>query len=75
MMIQYVFGKLFGDEGYLSQTLRDGLREVGVEFITSIQRNMKPQLLPLDDKLLLKRRSIIEFIGSIPPINYGVMAQ
>lgn len=48
---------------------------VGVEFITSIQRNMKPQLLPLDDKLLLKRRSIIEFIGSIPPISYGVMAQ
>ncbi|WP_430010451.1 IS982 family transposase, partial [Methylophaga lonarensis] len=59
-MRQHVFGKLFGDKGYLSQTLRDDLREVGVELITSIRRNMKPQLLPLYDKLLLKRRSIIE---------------
>lgn len=62
-MIQRVFGKLFGDKGYLSQTLRDDLRDMGVELITSIRRNMKPQLLPLYDKLMLKRRSIIETIN------------
>jgi transposase len=55
-----VFGKLFGDKGYLAQPLRDELRAVGVDLITSIRRNMKPQLLPLYDKLLLKRRSICE---------------
>jgi hypothetical protein len=58
-----VFGKLFGDKGYLSQSLRDELRAAGVDLITSIRRNMKPQLLPLYDKLLLKRRSIIETIN------------
>jgi hypothetical protein len=62
-MLRWVFGKLFGDKGYLSQTLRDDLRDIGIELITSIRRNMKPQLLPLYDKLMLKRRSIIETIN------------
>ena len=35
-IIQRVFGKLFGDKGYLSQTLRDDLRDLGVELITSL---------------------------------------
>lgn len=62
-LIQQVFGKLFGDKGYLSQPLRDELRDIGIELITSIRRNMKPQLMPLHDKLMLKRRSIIETIN------------
>jgi hypothetical protein len=62
-LIQHVFGKLFGDKGYLSQPLRDDLRDIGVELITSIRRNMTPQLMPLYDKLMLKRRSIIETIN------------
>jgi len=62
-MVQRVFGKLFGDKGYLSQTLRDDLRDIGIELITSIRRNMKPQLMPLHDKLMLRRRSIIETIN------------
>jgi len=58
-----LFGKLFGDKGYLSALLRDNLREQGVELITSIRRNMKPQLLALQDKLWLRCRSIIETIN------------
>ena len=62
-LIQQVYGKLFGDKGYLSKTLQDDLRELGIELITSIRRNMKPLLMPLYDKLVLKRRSIIETIN------------
>ena len=62
-MLRRVFGKLFGDKGYLSQTLRDDLRDSGIDLITSIRRNMKPQLMPLYDKLMLRRRSIIETIN------------
>lgn len=62
-MLQRLFGKLFGDKGYLSQTLRNDLRNIGIDLITSIRRNMKPQLMPLEDKLMLKRRSIIETIN------------
>lgn len=62
-LVQRVVGKVFGDKGYLSKKLRDALRTDGVALITSIRRNMKPQLLPLFDKLMLKRRSIIETIN------------
>jgi len=62
-LVRDIFGKLFGDKGYLSQSLADELREKGIGLITSIRRNMKPQLLTLYDKLLLKRRSIIETIN------------
>lgn len=62
-MISSLFGKLFGDKGYLSQALRDDLREEGIDLITSIRRNMKPQLMLLRDKLMLRQRSIIETIN------------
>jgi hypothetical protein len=60
---QYLTVSLFGDKGYLSQPLQDDLRDIGIELITSLRRNMKPQLMPLYDKLMLKRRSIIETIN------------
>jgi hypothetical protein len=58
-----LFGKLFGDKGYISQTLFEALFEHGVELVTSVRRNMKNRLLPLTDKLLLRKRAIIETIN------------
>jgi transposase len=58
-----LFGKLFGDKGYLSKALRDELwRMFNVQLITGIRANMKNKLLPLLDKLLLRRRVIVETI-------------
>jgi transposase len=58
-----LFGKLFGDKGYLSKALRDQLwRMFKVQLITGIRANMKNTLLPLLDKLLLRRRVIVETI-------------
>jgi len=58
-----VHWQLFGDKGYLSKALRDELRrEFNVQLITGIRANMKNMLLPLLDKLLLRRRVIIETI-------------
>jgi transposase len=58
-----LFGKLFGDKGYLSKALRDELwRMSKVQLITGIRANMKNTLLPLLDKLLLRRRVIVETI-------------
>lgn len=62
-LIKRLFGKLFGDKGYLSQPLKDALWKQGIQLITSIRRNMKPQLMHLTDKLLLRKRSIIETIN------------
>lgn len=61
-MTENLFGKLFGDKGYLSQALFETLFERGLELITSLRKNMKGQLMLLSDKLLLRKRFIIETI-------------
>lgn len=58
-----LFGKLFGDKGYLSQALFEQLWEQNVQLITALKANMKNRLLPLIDKLLLRKRYIIETIN------------
>jgi hypothetical protein len=62
-LAQRLFGKLFADKGYLSQALtRELVETLGVRLITPIKRNMKNRLLPLMDKLVLRRRGVIESI-------------
>jgi Transposase DDE domain len=58
-----LFGKLFGDRGYISQALFEQLWEQGVQLITKLRKNMKNKLLPLLDKLLLRKRSIVETVN------------
>lgn len=60
-----LFGKLFGDKGYLSRALADSLREQGLDLVTAIRRNMPPQILPLEDKLWLRKRAVIESINNL----------
>ena len=58
-----LWGKLFGDRGYLGQELFERLRHTGVQLITKLKRNMKNKLMPLWDKLLLRKRALIESVG------------
>ena len=58
-----LFGKLFGDKGYISGPLAKQLLEHGLELITSVRRNMQNRLIPLVDKLLLRKRAIIETVN------------
>jgi hypothetical protein len=58
-----LFGKLFGDKGYLSQTLFEMLLTQGLQLISGIKANMKNRLMLLRDKLLLRKRYIIETIN------------
>ena len=58
-----LWGKLFGDKGYISQPLFEQLFSQGLELITSIRKNMKNRLMALSDKLLLRKRYIIETIN------------
>jgi Transposase DDE domain len=62
-MTQDLFGKLFGDRGYVSQKLFEQLFEQGLELITTIRKTMKNSLMRLEDKLLLRKRYIIETIN------------
>jgi hypothetical protein len=61
-LVKRLWGKLFGDKGYLSRPLADQLRAQGIELITKLKKNMKNQLMALSDKLLLRKRSLVETI-------------
>lgn len=62
-MVKRLFGKLFGDKGYLSQKLQAELLETfHVQLITKLRRNMRNRLMPLADRLLLRKRAIVETI-------------
>jgi hypothetical protein len=56
-------GQLFGDRGYISQALHDLLLGQGLELLTKIRKNMKNRVIRLWDKLLLRKRSLIETIN------------
>jgi hypothetical protein len=63
-LVQRLFGKLFGDKGYLSQPLVETLlTEHDVHLITPARRNMQGQLISRLDALLLRKRAIIESIN------------
>jgi hypothetical protein len=62
-LVKQLFGKLFGDKGYLSQPLFDSLLEQGLQLITGIRANMQNRLMLMSDKLLLRKRYIIETIN------------
>lgn len=61
--IEKVKGKLYGDKGYVSSKLTELLFVDGIQLITGIRNNMKNCLLELKDKILLRKRSIIETIN------------
>src|SRR2546423_9515897 len=58
-MAKGLFGKLFGDRGYISQALQEVLSEQNLQLITKIKKNMKNRLLSVFDQLLLRKRAII----------------
>ncbi len=60
---QDLWGKLIGDKGYISQTLFDRLMVRGLKLITKLRRNMKNRLLEMEEKLLLRKRAIIETVN------------
>jgi Transposase DDE domain len=58
-----LIGKLFGDKGYISKKLSEELFSKGIRLITRVKKNMKNKFLPLIDKLLLRKRAVIESVN------------
>jgi hypothetical protein len=58
-----LYGKIYGDRGYISKDLFEALWSHGVQLITNLRSNMKNKLLPLWDKLMLRKRNLIETIN------------
>lgn len=62
-LTQQLFGKLFGDKGYLSKALWQMLFADGIQLFTKLKKNMKNHLMSIEDKILLRKRAIIETIN------------
>ncbi|MES2389482.1 MAG: IS982 family transposase [Bacteroidota bacterium] len=62
-MTRTLFGKLYGDKGYISKSLSEILLNKGIELITKLKKKMKQQLMPEVDKLLLRKRAIVESVN------------
>jgi len=85
-LLKSLFGKVFAARGYVSKALAQKLfQDFGIEFFAKPKRNMKNHLMLLTDKLLARKRSIIETIidqlknisqiehsRHRSPINFGV---
>jgi hypothetical protein len=62
-MAKSLVGRLFGDRGYVSQALFEQLRATGLELIARRRKNMKNCVMNLMDKILLRKRAIIESVN------------
>ena len=58
-----IFGKLFGDKGYISRDLFEQLFIDGVHLVIRIKKNMKNALMLLNDKIMLRKRALIETVN------------
>lgn len=56
-------GKLFGDKGYISKALFETLWDQDLQLITKIKKNMKNKLMPIIDKVMLRKRALIETVN------------
>jgi len=63
LLSQRLFGKLFADKGYISQALFELLFDTfNIQLVTGIRKNMKNRLISLHDKLILRKRAIVESV-------------
>src|SRR3954468_7550125 len=61
-MTRHLAGKLYADKGYIGRELFHKLWRRGLHLITSIRRNMRNYLMPLADKVMLRKRFVIETV-------------
>jgi hypothetical protein len=61
-LVKGLFGKLIGDKGYVSQPLFEALYDDGVQLVTKLKRGMRNRLMPLLDKIMLRKRAVIESV-------------
>jgi hypothetical protein len=63
-LLKGIFGKVYGDRGYISKNLFEDLYERGIQLITRLRTNMKNMLMDTFDRLVLYKRGIIECVNN-----------
>lgn len=60
-----LFGKLYADKGYISHALFERLWDDGVHIVTGLKCNMRNKLISAYDKIMLRKRSVIESLNDM----------
>jgi len=63
-LVKGLQGKCFGDKGYLSSKLFEELWEKGMQLITKLRKGMNNKLMSLYDRLMLRKRGLIESVNN-----------
>jgi Transposase DDE domain len=69
---QHLTGKAYADKGYISREEFRKLWQRGLYLITGIRRNMRNHLMLLGDKIMLRKRFVIETVLDILKCEMGL---
>ncbi|PCS21542.1 hypothetical protein BTN49_3083 [Candidatus Enterovibrio escicola] len=61
-MVDELWGCLYGNKGYISGSWKRELEDKGVTLIMVVNKNMKLKVMKLWDRLMLRKRFIIETV-------------
>lgn len=64
-LTKQITGKLFADKAYISKALWTELMSKGLQLYTSLRKGMKQHFIPIADKILLRKRSLIESLFNV----------
>ena len=65
-------GSLYADKGYISQKLFKEIYADGIRIVTSAKSNMKNYFMTMKDKILLRKRSVVESVFNILKNNMNL---
>ena len=65
LLCYHFYGKVFADKGYIKQEFFENLFSQGIHLVHGLKSNMKNKLMPLWDKMMLRKRYIIECINEL----------
>lgn len=68
--VEFIYGKLVGDKGDIGKHLFEILFVDGIQLITKLKINMKGALMSVSDKLLIRKRAIIETVTAYFILKY-----
>lgn len=61
--LKNIKGKLCADKGYIGQALFENLFLNGIQLVTKVKNNKKNSLVSIADKILLRKRALIETVN------------
>ena len=60
---QKIFGKIYGDKGYIGKKLFEQLFIDGIHLVTKHRKNMKNSLMLMQDRIMLRKRALVESVN------------